>query len=172
MRIVVAGGKTHADFLIGLLKLDHHTVVAINEDRGYCSYLADRHDIHVVWGRPIKPYVLASADIEGFDVIIALMDNDADNLVACQTARSLFGVKKDVCTVTDPENVTTYRQLGVASVINATLMIAQALKEASCVEALTENLRDVEQDMYISAAPMQGDPAASGRLRRIRLSPR
>lgn len=35
MKIVVAGGRDEADFLIGLLLMGKHKIIAINGDMGY-----------------------------------------------------------------------------------------------------------------------------------------
>lgn len=148
MKIIIAGGGDHADFLIGLLKREGETIVAINSDRALCKRFASTHNIRTVWGDATKRYVLDSASINGFDVVIALMDNDADNFVLCQQARKFYNVKKDVCTVTNPENVSVYKRLGISAVINSTMIISEAVKAASSIEGLTKNLKDVEHELY------------------------
>ena len=40
MKIVVAGGRNEADFLIGMLKIGKHKLIVINEDRSYCEHLS------------------------------------------------------------------------------------------------------------------------------------
>jgi trk system potassium uptake protein TrkA len=148
MKIIIAGGGDHADFLIGLLKREGETIVAINADRALCKRFASTHTIRTVLGDATKRYVLDSAGIDGFDVVIALMANDADNFVVCQQARRFYGVKKDVCSVNNPENVSVFKRLGISSVINSTMIISEAIKEASSIEGLTKNLRDVEDELY------------------------
>ena len=70
MRIVVAGGRTQADFLIGTLAKKKHKLIVINDDQQYCDYLASTHKIPVVYGDPSKYFVLEEAGIRDFDVII------------------------------------------------------------------------------------------------------
>ena len=100
MKIVVAGGRDEADFLIGLLLMGKHKLVAINGDMAYCEHLASVHTgLNVIYGDPCKDYVMEDAGVKGFDIVIALRDKDADNLEICQMAKRLFGIKKTVCTV-------------------------------------------------------------------------
>lgn len=156
MRIVVAGGKSHADYLIGSLKRERHEVVAINPDKTFCEYLATCHDVPIIYGDASKRYVLDLAEIDGFDVFVALMANDADNLVSCQTVRRFYGIKKTVCTVADPQNVAVFKRLGVPIVLNETLIISEALKQASTVEALVESIEDMEKEIYPNIDQVSG----------------
>ena len=106
-------------------------MVIVNNDRAWCEHLAARHDVPVVCGDATKRYVLDDADIEGFDLIIALSDSDADNLVICQMAQRYFDIDRQVCTVSDPRNVVVFKKLGISSVISATYTVARLIEEAS-----------------------------------------
>ena len=78
MKIVIAGGKAKADYLIRLLNGKGHQLIVINDDLEFCTYLSQAHQIPVVHGDPCKLYVLDEANIEDGDVIIALKAADAD----------------------------------------------------------------------------------------------
>lgn len=131
MRVVIAGGRSRTDYLVESLAREGHEVVAINGDRAWCEYLASRHGIPVVCGDATKRYVLDDADIEGFDLVIALSDSDADNLTICQMAQNYFGIDRQVCTVYNPRNVSIFKKLGIPMVISATYTIAKLIEEAS-----------------------------------------
>ena len=65
MKIVVAGGRDEADFLIGLLLMGKHKLITVNEDMSYCEHLAAVHDdISVIYGDPCKEYVMEDAGID------------------------------------------------------------------------------------------------------------
>jgi len=140
MKIAIAGGRTEADFLIGSLVKKKHAVVAINEDREWCEHMAETHQTPIICGDPCKEYVLRDARIAGFDVIIALMPEDYDNLGICQMARQLFGVKKAVCTVSNPQNVAIFGKLGINNVISAAYLISTIIEQASTFENLVQAL--------------------------------
>jgi trk system potassium uptake protein TrkA len=138
MRIAVAGSGIQADFLISFLKEKKHVIVAICDDRKQAGHLSEAYDIPVVYGDPTKQYVLDDADIDDFDVLIAITQSDADNLVICQSAQRFYGVHKRVCTVNNPRNVDVFNELGVSVVISATYLIASLIERASTGEALDD----------------------------------
>ena len=71
MRVVIVGGRSRADYLMGALAETVDTVVAINDDRRFCEYLSSRHDGTVIWGNGMKLAVLEEAGVAGFDAIVA-----------------------------------------------------------------------------------------------------
>ena len=95
MKIVVAGGRDEADFLIGLLLMGKHKIIAINGDMGYCEHLAASYDAaSVIYGDPCKEYVMDEAGVKGYDILIALREKDADNLEICQMAKRLLPLNR------------------------------------------------------------------------------
>lgn len=140
MKIMVAGGREQADFLIGLLLQGGHKIMVINSDREYCEYLAQKYGIPIMAGDPCKGYILEEAEADKYEVVIALMAKDADNLSVCQRAKRIHGVKKTVCTVANPKNVEVFKILGVDTVISAAYMLAQLIEQASTVENLIKTL--------------------------------
>ena len=123
MRVVIAGGRSRTDFLVESLVDGGNEVVVINGDRTWCEHMSSRHGVPVV--------CVDDADIEGSDLIIALSDSDADNLVICQMAQRYFDIERQVCTVSDPRNVVVFKKLGISSVISATYTVARLIEEAS-----------------------------------------
>lgn len=150
MKIVIAGGRDQADFLIGSLLSKKHALIVINEDHAYCEYLSEAHDITVLNGDPCKLYILNQAHINSFDVLIALTPNDADNLAICQTAKRLYSVKKVVCTVINPKNVEVFKKLGVNTVISATYLISKFIEQASTIENLIKTLSIEDEKVIMS----------------------
>ena len=131
MRVVIAGGRSRTDFLVESLAAGGNDVVIVNNDRAWCEHLAARHDVPVVCGDATKRYVLDDADIEGFDLMIALSDSDADNLVICQMAQFYFGIERQVCTAYNPRNVAVFKKLGISSVVSAAFVLSKLIEEAS-----------------------------------------
>ena len=130
MRVVIVGGRSRADYLMGALAETVDTVVAINDDRRFCEYLSSRHDGTVIWGNGMKLAVLEEAGVAGFDAIVALTGLDADNLAICQVAKKFLGIRIQLCIVSNPENTAIFRQLGVTAAISATATLAQAIRGA------------------------------------------
>ena len=85
----------------------------------------------MICGDATKRYVLDDADIEGFDIVIALTNSDADNLVICQMAQHYFNVEHQMCTVYDPRNIPLFKKLGISSTISATYMVSKLIEKTS-----------------------------------------
>lgn len=131
MRILIAGGRSRTDYLVESLLENGNDVVVVNSDRAWCERLSSRHNVPVICGDATKRYVLDDADVEGFDIVIALTNSDADNLVICQMAQHYFGIERQVCTVYDPRNISLFKKLGISSVISATYLVAKLIEETS-----------------------------------------
>lgn len=157
MRIVIAGGRTQADFLIGTLKKQKHKIVVINEEEQYANYLSATHGIPVFVGDPSKYFILNEANIEHFDVLIALTHRDADNLAICQYAKRCFGVKRCICIVANPKNVDLFRELGVNTVISSTHMISQYITQATTLENLIRTMTFEDDRVVISEIVVEED---------------
>ncbi|MEG1583558.1 MAG: NAD-binding protein [Anaerovorax sp.] len=134
MNIVIAGGKSKADFLIEALLKKKHKLIVLNSDEDYCEYLTQTHKIPIFFGEPTKIYNLEDAGVRGADIIIALMPRDSDNLAICQAGKRLFDVKRAVAIVTNPMNVEIFKKLGVNTAISATYYLANVVAEASTAD--------------------------------------
>ena len=172
MRIVIAGGKTQADFLISNLKARKHRITVINGDDLYCHYLTETHKIPVFHGDPSKYFVLKEADIVNYDVLVALTEKDADNLAICQYAKRCFGIKKVICTVSNPKNVSLFKKLGIDNVISSTHMVAQYITEATTLENIIKTLTLENDKIVISEIVIEEKYDCVGKtLSRITLPP-
>jgi len=150
VKIVIAGGRNKADFLIGMLLNKKHKIVVICDDEKYCEYLSDKHNIPIVIGDPCKKFVLDEAHINDFDVLISLKPDDADNLSICQMAKRIYNIKKNVCIVSNPKNVEIFQKLGVNTAISATYMIAGRIEQASTIESLIKTLSLDDEKIIIT----------------------
>lgn len=140
MKIVITGGKHEADFIVNMLKQEHHQLIVINQDRDFAEYISAHNDIPVFPGDPTKAYTLSDAEAYNADVLLALSDNDTDNYITCITAKKLFKIRKTVAKVRNPKHVELFKKLGVDSVISSTYLLAQTILNESSVENIIKTL--------------------------------
>ncbi len=162
MRIVIAGGQTKADFLIGMFKKNHHKLVVINDTTSYAEYLVQKHKIDVIVNDATSKAALADAGIENFDVLVALLPSDADNLAVCQLAKNVFHVKKTVAAVSDPKNVPYFKLLGIDSAISATYLIAKQIEKASVLESAAHSIVTEFDSLAITTMSVQENSLFNG----------
>ena len=58
------------------------------------------------------PNVLEDAGAVYANLVIALTQYDPDNLVICQIAKAMYGVKRTVAVVNDPKNISIFKKIG------------------------------------------------------------
>ncbi|MBN2268440.1 MAG: NAD-binding protein [Acholeplasmataceae bacterium] len=157
MKIVIAGGKHEADFVIKALKEEHHHLIVINQDRIFAEYISTSNDIPVFPGDPTKGYCLSDAEVHGADVLLALGDSDTDNYITCITAKRLFNIKKTVAKVRNPKNVEIFKKLGVDSVISSTYLLAQTILNESSVEKILKTLSIEDEKIVMIELGVEAD---------------
>lgn len=94
MRVVICGagqvGTTIARHLVE--RGDHVTVIDSSQER--TRRMGESYDVRAIQGHASHPEVLRRAGAQDADMLIAVTRSDEVNMVACQMAYSLFGVKR------------------------------------------------------------------------------
>lgn len=138
MNIIIAGGRKEIHFIIKNFISKGHHVTLINNDEEYCKNFARMHErIDVVLGDGSMPNVLEDAGAIYANLVIALTEHDQDNLVICQIAKAMFGVKKTVAVVNDPKNVEIFKKLGIDTVISTVNIVSSIIEEKISIEEIT-----------------------------------
>lgn len=156
MKIVVAGGRSKANFLIGSLLEKKHKVTVTNDEEAYCRYPSGKYNIPVVVGNPYKWYVLEEAGIDHAGISVALRLGDPDNLAICQTAKKTFHVERAVVTVSSPRNVSVFKKLGVNTATSAVYTTTKITEQASTIENLANSLSIEQENIVSGGLPLTG----------------
>lgn len=138
MKIIIVGGGKVGFYLAKTMRSQGHEAVIVEQDKEQCRSCADLLDVRVCCGDGTSQEVLRTAGAEDADVVAAVTGRDESNLVCCQTARKIFGVKKTVAKVNNPNNTAALRSLGVDTVVSATDFIIQNLKREADISAIRE----------------------------------
>lgn len=138
MNIIIAGGRKEIHFLIKNFTSKGHHVTLINNDGEYCKNFARIHEkIDVVLGDASMPNVLEDAGAVYANLVIALTQYDPDNLVICQIAKAMYGVKRTVAVVNDPKNISIFKKLGIDTVISTVNIVSSIIEQKISVEEIT-----------------------------------
>lgn len=138
MNIIIAGGRKEIHFLIKNFISKGHHVTLINNDEEYCKNFARIHEkIDVVLGDASMPNVLEDAGAVYANLVIALTQYDPDNLVICQIAKAMYGVKRTVAVVNDPKNISIFKKLGIDTVISTVNIVSSIIEQKISVEEIT-----------------------------------
>lgn len=141
MKVIVAGGNHEADFIIKMLKESGRNKIVVINDSPYISKkLSEDNEIEVVVGDPTKEYTYDGVEVNDFDIFISLCDKDSDNYVSCKIAKMYLNVKKVICIVKNPKNVSVFESLGIDRAISSTYLLSQTVKQETSLDNIFKTL--------------------------------
>lgn len=136
-KVLLIGGRSKASSLaISLLK-QGYKCTAVNISYEDCTMLAEIKGLTVIHGDGTKPHILDEAGAGDASIVIALTNNDASNLVACQLCKKMYGVSKTVSIVSDPNKTEFFYQKGVDSVVCAVSTVTAIIEKQAIVDEIT-----------------------------------
>lgn len=128
MRVVLVGGGSLASHLAALLTGRDHDVVIVEKEKAVVDVLADRLDCGFVLGDGTRPAILKETSPKEVDLLFALTDDDATNLLAGLVGRSL-GVARVVARLEEEEYEHIALELGLRDAIIPSRAIARFLAD-------------------------------------------
>lgn len=131
MNIILAGSGKTLYFLCRSFASKGYEVAVINGNMEECSRLSRQLKARVVFGDSSDPGILRDAGAMEADAVLAITDSDQTNLVTCQLAAGLFGVKRVVALSNDPDNEAVFAKLGVPSFSTASMVGSLVVQKAS-----------------------------------------
>lgn len=129
MYIVIVGGGKVGYYLTKTLLPNKHKVTIIEPKQEICEKIANELNISVINGDGSDIESLSDAGTDKADIFIALTGRDEDNLIACQLAKSNFGVKRTISRVNNPKNISVFEKLGVDMPVSSTSIIADLIEQ-------------------------------------------
>ncbi|MGB1200040.1 MAG: Trk system potassium transporter TrkA [Cognaticolwellia aestuarii] len=111
MKIIIIGagqvGGTLAENLVG----ERNEITLIDTDNERLRELQDKLDLKVVAGQGCHPDVLTNAGADDADMLIAVTNDDATNMIACQIAYSLFATPTKIARIRSSQILRCKEQL-------------------------------------------------------------
>ena len=161
--ILLIGGCRKAKSLALSLLEQGYQVTVINNDYDYCLKLAQIENLRVIYGDETKPNVLEEAGGSEFDIAIAITSKDADNLVACQVCKKMYGVNKTVSLVGDPNKREFFSMMGVDSVVCAVSAVTGIIQQQAFIDEMTNIIPVGKGLVQIIEVQIPDDSPASGK---------
>lgn len=126
MKLVILGCGRVGVRLAQLMEEDGHELSVIDADPSSLEKLPQDFRGQVVLGTGIDVDVLRAAGIEKADAFAAVTNYDNTNIMACQVAKEIFGVKKVLARIYDPGREGLYHKLGLETICPTTLISTAA----------------------------------------------
>ncbi len=102
-----------------------HEVLAVEQDAKKVARITEELGSVCLLGDGCEAATLSEAGTERADMLIAVTDEDADNLVACQVAKHKFNVPRTIARINNPKNEILFKKLGV----NVTVSVIDLILE-------------------------------------------
>ncbi|MEJ2577386.1 MAG: Trk system potassium transporter TrkA, partial [Gammaproteobacteria bacterium] len=103
MKIIILGAGQVGTTVAQNLASEANDITVVDHDGQLLREMQDRIDIRTVSGHAAHPDVLKRAGADDADMIIAVTNSDETNMVACQSAWTLFHTPKKIARVRAPE---------------------------------------------------------------------
>jgi trk system potassium uptake protein TrkA len=128
MNIIVVGCGRVGSQLATMLSVEGHNVVVIDRDETAFKRLGGSFNGVTIRGLGFDEDILEEAGVREADAFAATTDLDNTNLMACEVARKIFGVRHVVARLYNPVRERTYQQIDLDYVCGTTL-VAESLVE-------------------------------------------
>ena len=140
MRVIICGaGQVGFNLARYLSQHDNHVTV-IDKSMDLINQINDRLDVRAICGFASHPDILEKAEASSAEMLIAVTQSDEVNIVACETAGSLFKVPKKVARIRaqaylHPKWAHLYspERLNIDLVISPEVEVARAISQSLTV---------------------------------------
>jgi trk system potassium uptake protein TrkA len=130
MYIVIAGAGRLGLVLANKLKEDKHQVCLIDKNESLCHRLAaELQGIMIIGGDATYPEVLREAKMEKAVVCVSATSRDEDNIIVCNLAKELFGVRRTVARVNDPKHLPLYKYMQIDNPVDSISIVAHFVEQ-------------------------------------------
>lgn len=103
MKIIVCGSGPTGVAISKYLSEETHEIVLIDADEEQLNDMSMTMDIRTIAGNASYPDVLRKAGADKADILIAVTDNDALNMMICQAAKTVFHVPLKIARLSNKE---------------------------------------------------------------------
>jgi trk system potassium uptake protein TrkA len=131
MFVLIAGGGPTAVQLAAHLVAQKHQVRLIENRKGVLAHIHRELPTEVIYeGDATDLKMLELAGIDQAEALVACTESDADNLVLCYLARTLYQVPRTIGRINDPSHVWLFDQkFHVDVALNESTILAHLIEE-------------------------------------------
>lgn len=133
---IIVGGGYSADYVIKSFAKNHIPFIVVNEDKEVCTRLSKSNHIEVYCSPTNKEFTYKDLNINKYDLVVALEEDDVKNYIIVTMLKKMFKVKRGMCTVNDPDNVEIFKKLGVDAPISSSLLLSKQILNESNIESV------------------------------------
>jgi len=126
--VLISGGGKIGSGLARTLLARGTEVAIMEKDPVQAARVSAEMDVPVFVGDGSARGILETAGASRAKVLAAVTGSDEANLIACQTAKAVFGIEKTIARVSNPKNEEMMRLLGVDATVATTAIISSYIE--------------------------------------------
>jgi trk system potassium uptake protein TrkA len=149
MYIIIIGGGKVGFYLAKALLNEGHEVLVVERDASRTEFINNELGSVCVHGDGSEVTTLTEVGTGRANMFIAVTGDDDDNLVACQIAKHKFNVPRTIARISNPENETIFKKLGIDVTVSSTNVILEDIEEEVPTHPLTHLLDIREKGLEI-----------------------
>jgi len=124
MQFIVAGLSSIGISLAELLHDEGKDVVVVDSDQAKCDEMAASSDVAVITGDITKRSVLEEAGAKNANALVAITNDDSDNLMACMLAKEM-GTKRVISILNDIVHAEAFKEAGINVQVKPDAIVAK-----------------------------------------------
>ncbi len=163
MYIIIVGGGEVGYYLSKALLNEGHEILVVEKDATRSGFIIDELGSVCVRGDGCEAATLDQVGTGRADMLIAVTDDDEDNLVACQVAKHKFNVPRTIARITNPKNEAIFKKLGIDVTISSTNIILEYIEEEVPTHPLTHLLTIRDKGLEIVEVKIPADSTTVGK---------
>ena len=139
MKVIVLGAN-HLGIALALnLAEENNDVTLVDKDFRLFQDIQSIFDLRTIVGQGSHPEVLAQADAENADMLIALNNRDEENIIACRIAHTIFDIPTKIAKVTTRGYLEEKSKLFGKDVVPIDVLVSPERSVAHNIKLLIEN---------------------------------
>ena len=124
MHFIIAGLSSIGGSLAELLHGEGKDVVVVDSDQAKCAEMAVSSDVAVIIGDITKRSVLEEAGAKNANALIALTNDDSDNLMACMLAKEM-GTRRVISILNDIVHAEAFKEAKIDVQVKPDAIVAK-----------------------------------------------
>ena len=140
MYIIIIGGGKVGYYLAKALLDEGHEILVVEKDPDRTEFICGELGSVCVRGDGCEVATLTEVGTGRADMFIAVTGDDEDNLVACQVAKHKFNVPRTIARISNPNNETIFKTLGIDVTVSSTNIILEHIEEEVPTHPITHLL--------------------------------
>jgi len=157
MFVIIVGGGKVGRYLVREFSEKGYRIVLIERDEKKVDNLRERYDIEVIWGDGSEHELLEKAGIEECDVVLAVTEDDQDNLVICQLAERKYNISKTFTRVNTPGNEKLFSWLGVNVAVSSASILSAMVENEGTINDLSSLLSKDQDKLKLVRITVEDD---------------